>query len=202
MPNQRVLKRFLILCVVGSLLVGGGVLLYRYYDPPPGDYQTRQGDIHLGIKEYDLALEDFNRALEIMPNHRGALMGRAIVFLETGQAQEAERAFKYLIDFLEATLEEDDLTGRATLAASYANLGIFYDRKADYQQALHHYYQALRIDEETVAGPGIVHKILYEAQPSTIKDRALYITQQLRLPEEDRVLTNPEYDQRQRMYKP
>ena len=200
--NQRVFKRFIILCVVGSLLAGGVSVLLKYYSPPPGDYETRQGDIHLGIKEYDQALEDFNRALEIRPNHRGALMGRAIVFLQTGQDEAAEQALKFLIDFLEKTLEDDDLTGLGTLAAAYANLGIFYDRKGQYRQALTHYHQALRIDEDTVSGPGVVHKILYEAQPSTIKDRAVYIAQQLQLPEDQRVLTIPEEDQKQRMYKP
>jgi tetratricopeptide (TPR) repeat protein len=173
-----------------------------YFDTPPGDYEVRQGDIHLGADEWEEALADFDRALEAQPDHRGALMGRALVFLNTGRDREAEAALLYLIDYLTGTLEQSDLTGRGTLAAAHANLGILYDRQGRYEDAIRHYDLAMQVDEETVDGPGIMHRILYEARPSTVADRASYLREQLALPEEERLLRVPEIDERQRMYKP
>ncbi len=200
--NPNVLKRFIVLMVI--LTVGAFTVwaFHGYLNPVPGDFQVRRGDIHLGSSEWDEALEDFNLALEEEPNHRGALMGRAIVFIQTGRDQEAEAELKHLITFLTANLEPDDITGIGTLAAAYANLGILYDRQGHYKEAAANYIAALETDEGAVDGPDIFHRIIHEPSPSTIRDRATYILEQLQLPEEERLLRLPEKDDRQRMYKP
>lgn len=214
--NPRVLKRFIIICLVVTLgvpVVGLGV---HYISPPPGDYETRQGDIHLSTaysqanqgndslaaREYQAALEAFDRALEARPNHRGALMGRALVYIQTERYDLAVAQLEELIGFLNETLEDDDPTGRGALAAAHANLGIVQDRLGRYEEALHHYTQAVTIDDETVSGPGVVDRIIHQPQPATVRERAIYIAQQLRLPEEERVLRIPERDAEQRMYRP
>ncbi|MCP4329432.1 MAG: tetratricopeptide repeat protein [Alphaproteobacteria bacterium] len=200
--NPRVLRRFIILLAGLTFVAFTAWVIHGYLNPIPGDFQVRRGDIHLGVGEWDEALEDFNLALEEQPDHRGALMGRAIVFVQTGRDTEAEAELTYLINYLNANLEPDDPTGAGTLAAAHANLGILYDRQARYEDAVAHYIKALEIDEGAVDGPDIFHKILYEAQPSTIRDRAIYILEQLKLPEDQRLLRLPEKDERQRMYKP
>lgn len=175
----------------------------QFVQAPPGDYEVRQGDILLGDRKFAEALAAFDAALERSPDHRGALMGRAIVFLQTEQHEEAEAELTHLIDFLQKTLEPDDPTGRGTLAAALANRGILYDRTGRYAQALADYKASLAVDAGAVDGPNLFHKILYgNSRPATVSKRAEYLSQQLALPEDQRVLRIPEFDERQRMHKP
>ncbi len=200
--NERVIRRFIILMVVLIIAAFSFKFGWDYLNPPPGDFEVRRGDIHLGAGEWDDAIEDFNAALQKQPDHRGALMGRAIAFLNSNRDAEAEAELKYLIDYLNRDLDPEDATGLGTMAAAYANLGILYDRQGRYQDALDNYIKALETDSGAVSGPGLVDKILYEADPSTVRDRAQYLWEQLQLPESERILRVPEIDQRQRMHKP
>ena len=201
--NANVLRRFITLMIVAMLVIGTSTLMYdAFIDRPPGDYETEKGDIHLSVKEYDQALEWFDAALTASPDHRGALMGRAVVFMQTDRPVEAEAELDYLIAYLERSELSDDPTGRGTLAAAYANRGIVHDRAGRYQQALDDYVAALRVDADAVEGPGLVDKIVHDPRPSTVRKRARYIYQQLQLPEDERLLSVPELDAKQRMYKP
>lgn len=202
--SYGVLRRYVIIALVALIAWG----LYKtiinplFVTAPTGDFEVRQGDILLSDKKYDEALERFDAALLISPDHRGALMGRAIVFLQTGRYAEAEAALTELIGGLSKTLKPDDATGRGALAAAYANRGILYDRLGKFEKALANYLLALRVDADAVSGPDLVDKILYEARPSSIEARAKYLNEQLQLPEGQRVLSVPEIDSRQRMHKP
>lgn len=201
--SPEVLQRFVKIALTVIIVGGLAILAYDWFrSQEPGDYYVSQGDIRLSDGEYDQALESFDKALQEMPDHRGALMGRALVFIQTEQYDEAIAELNYLIEFLNRTLEPDDLTGRGALAAAHANLGIIYDRQARYEEALEQYAYALNTDEESVSGPGLVDKILYDADPSTVRDRAVYIYEQLQLPEDERLLSVPELDAQERMYKP
>ena len=89
------------------------------------------------------------------------------------------------------------------MAAAYANRGIIKDRKKDYQGALQDYLKALGIDHKAVAGPGLGTVILnYKFKSSSVKERALYLNEQLQLPESERVLRIQELDEGQVMHKP
>lgn len=202
--NERVLQRFLLIgCIF--LLVGGviGLLMADWSGRAPGDYETQVGGLRLESGKYDDALEQFNAALDREPNHRGAMMGRALVFVQTEQYDQALTELTNLIDFLETTLNwEGDPTGVGVLAAAYANRGIIHDREARFEKALEDYISALRVDDGAVSGPGLFYKILHDAQPSTVRDRARYIWKELQKPEEERVMHDPSKDDRQRLYKP
>lgn len=203
--NPRVIRRLIIIMAVTTfaMFTFWAVIKPLFVAVPPGDYEVRQGDILLGDKKYGEALDRFDAALQEMPNHRGALMGKAIALLQMEQFDEAEAAFTHTVAYLTENLAPDDPTGTAVLAGAYANRGILYDRTARYEQALADYIQALKIDEEAVKGPGIVDKILYVMpRPATVRDRAIYLQQQLALPKEERVLRVPETDAEQRMHKP
>ncbi len=201
--NPAVLRRFIVLLFVATLLVGGGTLFYdSMFDRLPGDYEVEKGSIHLEDGELDQAMDYFNQALVLSPDHRGALMGRALVYIKGGQTAEAQAELTYLIDYLTSNLAADDPTGRGTLAAAYGNRGILHDRAGRYEAALADYIKALEVDSEAVSGPGIAHKILRDAQPSTVRDRARYLHEQLQLPEAQRLMRVPELDAKQRMYKP
>ena len=129
-------------------------------------------------------------------------MGRALVFIQTKQYPEAEAELTYLINWLETNVSPTDLTGIGTLAAAYANKGIILDRQGAYEDALSNYIKALEIDEDSVSGPGLGYKILYDPRPSTVRKRALYIYEQLQLPKDQRKMSRPELDSASRMHKP
>ena len=157
---------------------------------PPGDYETEVCDMRLKDKLYDEAIQAANTALEKTPNHRGAIMCKALVFISQKMYLEANEELNYLINFLEKSLEDDDKTGKGTLAAAYANRGIIKDRNKNYEEALKDYVKALGIDHEAVAGPGLGTIILnYKFKSSSVKERALYLNEQLQLPENERILS-------------
>ena len=174
-----------------------------FMDRPAGDYETEVCDIRLKDKKYEQALEAANKALNQTPNHRGAMMCKALVFISEKKYTEADKVLSNLIIFLEKTLEDDDKTGIGTLAAAYANRGIIKDRNKNYEEALKDYIRALGIDHEAVAGPGLGTVILnYKFKSSSVKERALYLNEQLQLPEDERVLSIKELDEGQVMHKP
>ena len=178
-------------------------LVRSFMNRPPGDYETEVCDIRLKDKLYDQALQAANTALEKSPDHRGAIMCKALVFISQKMYLEATEELNYLINFLKKTVKDDDLTGVGTLAAAYANRGIIKDRKKDYQGALQDYLKALGIDHKAVAGPGLGTVILnYKFKSSSVKERALYLNEQLQLPESERVLKIQELDEGQVMHKP
>ncbi len=178
-------------------------LVRSFMNRPPGDYETEVCDIRLKDKKYDEAVEAADIALKKMPNHRGAIMCKALVYISQKQYREASDQLDYLINFLEKNLEDDDKTGIGTLAAAYANRGIIKDRKEDYEGALKDYVKALGIDYEAVAGPGLGTVILnYKFKSSSVKERALYLNEQLQLPANERILKIKELDEGQVMHKP
>jgi tetratricopeptide (TPR) repeat protein len=202
--NERVAKRFIKIAGI-SLLVAGVIWLafdVFYVSPAPGDFEVRAGNIHLDIKQYDEALEDYNKALVVSPDHRGGLMGRALAYHLSKRYDKAEKSYTYLINYMNKNLVEDDLTGKAVLAGAYANRGIMKDQTGRHKQALEDYIKALKTDAEAVEGPGIMDKIIYIVDPSTVRKRAEYLYEQFKLPEEQRVLRIPEIDNKQRMVKP
>ena len=178
-------------------------LVRSFMNRPPGDYETEVCDMRLKDKLYDEALQSANTALEKTPNHRGAIMCKALVFISQKMYMEATNELNYLINFLEKTIEDDDRTGIGTLAAAYANRGIIKDRNKNYEGALQDYIKALGIDHKAVAGPGLGAVILnYKYKSSSVRERALYLNDQLQLPEDERVLSIQELDEGQVMHKP
>jgi len=202
--NPKVLKRFIIYMAVATFIMFTVWALVRsYMNRPPGDYETEVCDIRLKDKLYDQAMAAANEALEKTPNHRGAIMCKALIYISQKDYINATNELNYLIKYLESNLETDDLTGQGTLAAAYANRGIIKDRKKNYEGALADYIKALGIDHEAVAGPGLGTVILnYKYKSSSVKERALYLNEQLQLPESERVLSIQELDEGQVMHKP
>mgnify|MGYP001436218506 FL=1 len=202
--NTGVLKRFIIyMAILTFVMFTVWALVRSFMNRPPGDYETEVCDMRLKDKLYDKAIQAANSALEKTPNHRGAIMCKALVFISQKMYLEANEELNYLINFLEKNLESDDKTGKGTLAAAYANRGIIKDRGEDYEGALRDYVKALGIDYEAVAGPGLGTIILnYKFKSSSVKERALYLNEQLQLPEDERVLKIEKLDAGQVMHKP
>ena len=202
--NPNVLKRFVIyMAILTFVMFTVWGFVRSFMDRPPGDYETEVCDIRLKDKKYVEALEAANKALSKTPNHRGAMMCKALVYISEKKYIEANKVLSNLIIFLEKNLEDDDRTGIGTLAAAYANRGIIKDRNKNYESALKDYVKALGIDHEAVAGPGLGTVILnYKFKSSSVRERALYLNEQLQLPEDERVLSIEELDAGQVMHKP
>ena len=202
--KTNILKRFIIyMAILTFVMFTIWAFIKSFTNRPPGDYHTEVCDIRLKDKKYDKALDAANKALEKTPNHRGAIMCKALVFISEKKYFKATKELNYLINFLEDSLEDDDKTGIGTLAAAYANRGIIKDREQNYEEALKDYIKALGIDHEAVAGPGLGTIILnYKFKSSSVRERALYLNEQLQLPEEERVLSIKELDEGQVMHKP
>ena len=202
--NPKILKRFVIyMAILTFVMFTVWGFVRSFMDRPPGDYETEVCDIRLKDKKYEQALKAANDALDKTPYHRGAMMCKALVFISEKKYDEADRTLSNLIIFLEKNVESDDRTGIGTLAAAYANRGIIKDRNKKYEEALEDYVKALGIDHEAVAGPGLGTIILnYKFKSSSVKERALYLNEQLQLPKEERVLSIKELDEGQVMHKP
>ncbi len=202
--DPRVLKRFIILLGIATFVMFSIWMMMRNYEgQTEGDYEVRQGDIFLSDEKYQDAIKAFDEALKIQPNHRGALGGQAVALMAMKKYEEAESLLTYLIGFLRETLSDDDLTGRGALSAAYANRGIIKDRQGRYQAAFDDYIDSARVDFDLAEGPGVVERLLYyEKKPSSVLKRAEYIYKQLKLPKSERVMRNPEEDEKQRRYKP
>ncbi len=202
--NPNVLKRFIIyMAILTFVMFTVWALVRSFMNRPPGDYETEVCDIRLKDKKYNEAIDAANIALEKTPNHRGAIMCKALVYISQKQYREATDQLDYLIKFLKKNIEDDDPTGRGTLAAAYANRGIIKDRKENYEGALEDYLKALRVDSESVEGPGFGTVILnYKFKSSSVRERAIYIREQLQLPENERVLKIKKLDEGQVMHKP
>ena len=202
--KTNILKRFIIyMAILTFVMFTAWAFIKSFMNRPPGDYHTEVCDIRLKDKKYSQALEAANTALKKTPNHRGAIMCKALVFISEKKYLKAIEQLNYLINYLENTIEDDDKTGIGTLAAAYANRGIIKDRTKDYEGALKDYIKALGIDDEAVAGPGLGTIILnYKFKSSSVRDRALYLNKQLQLPEDERVLSIKELDEGQVMHKP
>ena len=178
-------------------------LIKSFMYRPPGDFETEMCDMRLTDKLYNQAIEHANKALEKTPNHRGAIMCKALVFISQKKYEEANQQLNFIIKFLENNIEGNDKTGTGLLAAVYANRGIIKDRAEDYEGALKDYLKALEIDAESVDGPGFGTVILnYKFKSSSVKERAIYIYEQLQLPENERLLKIKKLDEGQVMHKP
>ena len=89
----------------------------------PGVYDTL-GNIHEQTGKHDLAMQEFQNALNLNPRDVGAEAGLAGAYENAGRIPDAEAAFQKA-----AALRPDSWIG-------YARLGTFYDRQRKYPQAV------------------------------------------------------------------
>lgn len=180
--------------IVVALLVASAALLVYWRvgrEDTVGDYQVKKGNYRLEDGQYEEAVAEFQKALQENPDHLEARLGLALTYMQMGRSEEALLAFG---DILQRDPE---------YAVAYANRGILLDRLGRSEEALADYRKALELNPDLAKGPGRLWRFLRNVQekPPTIKDRAAYLEAELAKPSEERLLSVPEEDQKQRMYK-
>jgi tetratricopeptide (TPR) repeat protein len=128
------------------------------------------GDIHRDTGKYDLALQEYQRALQLDPRSADAIVGLARSYDLAGRTVDAEAAFKKAI-----ALRPDSWIGYNAFAA-------FLDSHQRYQEAIAQYGHAIELTPDNAAlylNLGGVYidigdsKALAEAEPLLRKSLAL-----------------------------
>ncbi len=90
-------------------------------------------EIHDALGKHDLALQEFQHALQLDPKDADALGGLARSYQSSGRIADAEKTFQEAV-----ALRPEDWTG-------YNKLGAFYDQEGKYPQSIAAYQQALKL---------------------------------------------------------
>ena len=103
--------------------------------PGMGNYYYWRGDTRVRLEQYDQALADFTRAIELMPRDRASRVGRGVTLLWRGEQQ---RAIDDLTQVIEADGPPDRISAWAHRARGVANsaLGRGPEAVADYRSYL------------------------------------------------------------------
>lgn len=88
----------------------------------------------LTLKQFDKALEIFNKVLELNPNYIKALEARAVIYMQKGETELAEKDLEKAI-----SLEPEN-------ARLYFRLGQVYYRKKDLDKALELFSKAIDLE--------------------------------------------------------
>jgi len=98
----------------------------------PAVYVTL-AQIHDALGKHDLALQEFQHALQLDPRDAEALGGLARSYEQSGRTADAEKTW------------QESVALRPDYWNSYNKLGAFYDRQGKYAQAIEAYQHALQI---------------------------------------------------------
>ena len=180
------------LAVATGIFVASSVLYeYVFTNYEQGELHYRRGNLRLEDGLYQEALHEFEDQLRLHPQDASGHLGKGLALMGLTRNDQALAAIDHAI-----ALEPD-------FAAAFANRGILHDRAGRSEQALGDYRRALELDDALADGPGWLTRFFRkQAQaPPTIRDRAVYLEQQLRKPAGDRLLRVPELDEKQRSYK-
>ena len=80
--NVKILRRFVIyMAILTFVMFTVWALVRSFMNRPAGDYETEVCDMRLKDQLYDKAIMAANSALEKTPNHRGAIMCKALVYI-------------------------------------------------------------------------------------------------------------------------
>jgi serine/threonine-protein kinase len=128
------------------------------------------GHLNATLGKNDLALQEFQKALDINPRDASALMGLAGVYERTGRISDAEVNYKRAI-----ALRPDYWDG-------YHALGDFYDRQKRTQDCIAQYRRAIELtpdNPETYSDLGVVYMELKDSQSYAAAEAALQKSIQL-----------------------
>jgi len=99
---------------------------------------NRRGQLRADENQNELAMADFSRALEYVPDHWRALHNRGVTNAQAGRYAEAFDDFNRVIEL------------NPTYAKAYSNRATLYVQAGDLQAALDQYARAIRLDKNLV----------------------------------------------------
>ena len=185
--------RLMVWLAVATAIFVASAVAYEYiftnYDQ--GELHYRRGNLRLEDGLYREALTEFEEQLRFHPEEPAGHLGRGLALMGLTRHDEALDAIDRAI-----VLKPD-------FAAAFANRGILHDRMGRAEKALGDYRRALALDASLADGPGWITRFFRKQPqaPPTIRDRAVYLAEQLRKPAAERLLQVPELDSAQRSYK-
>jgi tetratricopeptide (TPR) repeat protein len=100
---------------------------------------NRRGQLRTDESEQELAMADFQCALEFAPNHWRALHNRGVTHAQLGRFAEAFDDFNRVIELM------------PTFAKAYSNRATLYIQAGDLRAALEQYSQSIQLDGNLVA---------------------------------------------------
>lgn len=106
--------------------------------PDTGNLYYWRADIHNRIDQYDEAIEDYTKALELMPQHRASLLGRGIARIWN---EQWDLAIQDLSAVLDADAPQDD----AIAASAHRARGVLNAVKGHSMEAIADYEAYLSI---------------------------------------------------------
>ena len=186
--NRQSAMRFLVI----FLAIVAFVVYWRLgTEDNPGDVEVKKGNYRLEDSQFKLAIEEFESALRENPNHAFAHLGLALTYMQTERFDEAMIKFN------------DALAADPEMPAAYANRGILNDRLGKYELAIADYKKAMEIEPRMSEGPGWLWRFMrnVDKKPPSIQQRVDYLESELKKPVSERLLSVPEQDDKQRMYK-
>lgn len=178
------------------IAIFGGVLWlgyegYRHFaGMGPGDVLYIDGNNVFKDGHYERAAGYFKDALAENPEHGAALRGLANSYVQLRRYDDALTA-------IERAIQLDPEFG-----GNYAIRGIIYDHSGRHRQAMADYELSLSKSPEVAEGMHWLDRLLYNVQerPPTVEDRLAYLKKQFELPASERILSNPDLDNKQRPY--
>lgn len=136
--NADVLYRIYEITFKKNNLSDAALFLGRYCELKPGaEAQRDYGDVLYQLKDYDRALAAYRAALKINPAIKGFHKRYAEIVIAKGQQDEVITALSGVIKSGEAD------------AGTYQTLGMIYQKKKDYQNAIFMYQKALQLDPKS-----------------------------------------------------
>jgi len=189
MNNKNTLAVIITLSILG--IVGFYYHKYSVLETTPGENKYRIGNKYLEDGKYEEALQVLDEVLVEHTEYKETHLAKAITLLQMERFGDSLESFNRAIG-----LDNQ-------YAQAYADRGILYDRIGRYKMALDDYKKALKLNPELAEGPGWLWRFLRNVpdRPPTIAHRAVYLAEQLKKPESERLLRVPEIDSKQRMYK-
>jgi len=142
---------FLLILVIGVLLLGGCTA-----PAPEQVYQQyfEQGNIYLEQEQWDKAVTEFSKAIELKPEFADAYANRAVAYLERFEDSKAgDCEYKKVIADCEKAVELNPIIKlNPKLALAYAHLGDCYLKYHSdfekYEKAVANYTRAIEIDPD------------------------------------------------------
>jgi len=107
----------------------------------------------LTLKQFDSALEIFNRVLEIDPNYIKALEARAVIYIQKNELELAQNDLEKAI-----SIEPEN-------ARLYFRLGQIYYRKKDLDKALEFFTKAIDLEP--------IYPAAYMARSQVLREKGL-----------------------------